>query len=244
LTAYDSLIKFWREYPVDNNGGVHPKDKIPENKIAHVAGISGYTKSARFLNDGKLIHAGLLPGPYCGNIQKAKVYFLGLNPGFSPGDFHAEADAEFRKAALANLAQQGRTLPFMPLEPRFCWTGGAGWWRKKLRPLLEKYRERGVSSLEACKDMSGKIASLELFPYHSASFDGSGGLLKIESVHLIKAFAQEASKDRSKLFVVLRRTREWGLDRRDNIITLSPGEARQASIAGYRDEIFRYLVDD
>jgi hypothetical protein len=241
MTAYNNLVEFWRKYKTDSPQGFHSEDNIPSKRTVHITCISDYARSELFFNDGTVIHTGLLPGPYCGDILKARVYFLQLNPGFGPCDLYCENVPEIRDAAEKNLYQRKTKYPFTPLNPEFCWTGGAGWWHKKLKPLFELYRKKGISYLDACKDMSGKIAALELFTYQSAGFSRKGSVLKIKSVELITAFAGILSQDKSKLFLVMRQPKEWGLRKGKNVRIFSSEKRQSASLSDYADDIFRYL---
>lgn len=240
MIEYDNLVNFWREYPTDK-GGIHLKDCISMEKVTYIKNLLAYVKSDYFFDGGKIIHSGLLPVPYCGNIKNARVYFLGLNPGFCPNDYHAEADTEFRKAAITNLAQKGKNLPFLPLESRFCWWGGAEWWWKKFKPIFELYQKKGISYRESCEDMTRKVASLELFPYHSASFPGGRKLLKIKSVEVMKEFAHALARDKTKLLIVLRMASEWNLPKTNNVLIIPREQARSASIRNFANDIFRVL---
>ena len=246
-TAYDRLIQFWRKY-IDNGWkGIHPDDHIPEDFYVNITGICEYAKSRYFLDNGTTIYSRLLPAPYCGNLKEATVYFLLLNPGFAPIDFYLEEkDRACIDALKKNLAQEEQEDPFMPLNPSFCWTSGASWWFKKLKPVFELYKnhyKENFSYLSACKDMGKKIAALELFPYHSASFKQSKKLLEIESVKLIKDFAKSLSEDKSKLLIVTRQIYEWGIDKTDNVVVFEPKYAQSCSLNNEKGErIFEQLI--
>ena len=231
-TAYDNLVKFWRKYIDKGWKDIHPDDHLPEDfSVANITGISEYVESRYFLDKGTTIYSRLLPAPYCGDLMNAKVYFLLLNPGFAPIDLYLEEkDQACIETLKKNLAQEETEDPFMPLNPSFCWTSGATWWFKKLKPVFELYRKGGKNNFYACKDMSKKIAALELFPYHSASFHQSKKLGEIESVKLIKAFAKGLSKDKSKLLIVMRQIDEWKLEEAENAMVFPPKYAQSGSL--------------
>jgi hypothetical protein len=72
------------------------------------------------------LHLGLLPQPFIGNLQRASIYVLSLNPGLDPTDYFGEYEVqEYRNALLANLKQQfHKTVPpFIFLDPRYGWHG-------------------------------------------------------------------------------------------------------------------------
>ena len=98
-----------------------------------------------------------------------------------------------------------------------------------------------MSYLHACNDIVGKIASLEIFPYHSAQFGGGKSLFKIESVARMKDFARNLSRDQSKLLIVLRKASEWDLEEADNVLLIPRNQARKASIGPFEEKIFMAL---
>ncbi|MFL5624662.1 MAG: hypothetical protein ACJ788_03600 [Ktedonobacteraceae bacterium] len=88
----------------------------------------------------KFLHeAGLITEPYLGNPQ-AKIILLNLNPGFSESDilFHRD-NAYFAKTSRANLHHEGQEYPFYLLDPKNLAAPGSGWWRRKLRWLIDRY---------------------------------------------------------------------------------------------------------
>ena len=107
------------------------------------------------------IHLELLPEPYLGN-PRAKIVLLNLNPGFSKSDilFHRD-NAYFANTSRANLRHEGQEYPFYLLDPKNLAAPGSGWWRRKLRWLIDRY---------GLKKVANEICVIEYFPYHSAKF--------------------------------------------------------------------------
>jgi len=245
IKEYNELVKFWRDYAKGPAKGIHPKDNIPLEKVSPIGNLREYCRPENFRCDmaKNTIYSGLLPGPFCGDIKNARVYILQLNPGFSLVDFFAESIAVFKQTALEVLRQNTGIMayPFFLLDPHFCWTGGSEWYYKKFKPLFELFTRQGASYFDAGKIMGKKIATLELFPYHSFGFSGNSKLLHIESVRLIKAFVQAISKDGDKLFIVTRMSKMWGLSKAPNIKIIPPNQARAASLQPYKTEIFDFL---
>jgi hypothetical protein len=105
---------------------------------------------------------GLIPEPFIGNADSAKVILLGLNPGHSDDDAKNHQKPEFREALCKNLCGDYQNYPFYPLNPEFITTTGAGrWWDKRTRELQE---ECGL------KLVAERLMVIEWFPYHSKRF--------------------------------------------------------------------------
>lgn len=137
----EDLISFWKSCRFERPPFVHPKDrdklteilKPKKRKILEKNGLGsqesnhrsfrGYLFGERFKPDDDGLHLSLLPVPYVGNLRKASVVVLMLNPGFNYSDYWAESDEckipEFRKRLKANLKQSfnGVEYPFLFLDP-------------------------------------------------------------------------------------------------------------------------------
>ncbi len=185
------------------------------------------------------LHLGLLPEPYVGNLRRASIYVLGLNPGVGPHDYYGEYEVPaFRRALQANLKQEfgsGR-LPFLFLDPRFSWHGGFEWWHGKLAAVIDQLaKEWGIQFASARARLARRIASLELAPYHSKTFRDHGGWLRnLTSVALARAFARGYILPRIKrgeaIAIILRKARFWGLPKHPGVIRYTPQQARAAHL--------------
>jgi hypothetical protein len=118
------------------------------------------------LSDFYDLHLELLPSPFSGNIDTAKVVMLLLNPGY----IGAESDIELRssvlqQAFLDNLDPQKSKL--FAIAPEFDWTAGGKWLQEKLAGLFKA----GVSH----DDIYKNFMIVEYFPYHSATFNVKPG---------------------------------------------------------------------
>ena len=186
------------------------------------------------------IQLGLIPHPFCGDIQNAEIYILMLNPGYGPQDYFAELEVPaYREAAINNVRQElnDEDYPFYMLNPKFSWSSGFVWWHKKFSLVIESVsRNTGMSYADARKHLSRKIASIELVPYHSTSFhDPAGWTKKLESAKLARDFVNEyvlpkVEKDEA-ILIVTRQVREWNLPEHKNITVYSAGEARSAHLS-------------
>jgi hypothetical protein len=185
------------------------------------------------------LHLGLLPEPYVGNLRRASIYVLGLNPGVGPHDYYGEYEVPApRRALLANLKQEfgsGR-LPFLFLDPQFSWQGWFEWWHGKLAAVIDQLaKEWGIPFASARASLARKLTSLELVPYHSKAFRNHGGWLRnLASVALAQTFVREFVLPRVErdeaIAIVLRKPRLWGLPKHPRIIHYTPRQARAAHL--------------
>lgn len=186
------------------------------------------------------LQLGLIPHPFCGDVINAEIYILMLNPGYGPHDYFAELEVPaYREAALKNLKQNfdGEDYPFYFLNPEFAWSGGFVWWHKKFASIIGEISQKtGLNYAEARKQLSQKIASIELIPYHSTSFrDAAGWTKKLESAKLAREFVNsyilpKVQRDEA-ILIVTRQVREWNLPEHENITVYSNGEARSAHLS-------------
>jgi hypothetical protein len=192
----------------------------------------GLAKDNRF-------HLGLVPTPCAGNLRKASIYILALNPGFEPVDYYAESEnPEFRRAKIRSLRQEndGDEFPFISLDPCFAWHSGASYWTGKFRDLINALRAKGkLDYTGALKILSQKIAILEHVPYHSRSYRLSQRVLeKMQSPKAIRHYVRDVLVPRAKagdaVIIVTRKNSHWKLDRHRNIVVYAGTESRAAHL--------------
>jgi len=189
------------------------------------------------LGDRRL-HLGLLPQPFFGDVRRATVYILLLNPGLGPGDYYGEYEVpNYRAALLANLKQEFRgASPFPFLNPEFAWHGGFNWWHGKLAKVIGRLASaRRVSFSEARSHLGSVIASIELVPYHSPAFKNAGGLVrKLKSVDLARRFVADFVLPRVQsgeaIVIVTRKVAAWNLPERPGVVAYSAAQARAAHL--------------
>jgi hypothetical protein len=208
-----------------------------------IRGFAAYIENKEFERlKPKAFHLGLTPVPYIGDLARARIFILMLNPGFGHDDYYAEEmDELYRSRLSANLRQENATdFPFMFLDPRFCWHGGYVWWRKRFGDLVDWIR--GEFKLNdnqtALRWLSEKVASLELIPYHSIDSGGANKFLGKSlsdwprSSSLVRAFAADlvrAANEDQILLIVCRRSKEWGIEREShNVVIYKGGHTRGA----------------
>jgi hypothetical protein len=144
------------------------------------------------------IHLELLPEPYLGDPQQAKVIFLSLNPGYEEMDSWSLQDKDFVEASRANLMHERQEYPFFLLNPKFASSsGGFCWWRDKLKTLIYRY---------GFEKLANDICAIEYFPYHSKNF-GFNNLIPSQcySFYLV----EEAMKRDAPPLIIWMWGRQW-----------------------------------
>lgn len=189
-------------------------------------------------NDRRL-HLGLLPQPFFGDLRRASIYILLLNPGLGPHDYYGEYQvSEYRKALLATLKQKFKkgSPPFLFLDPQYSWHGGFAWWHAKLASVIQRLEHTWAVPFAAARArLAQELASIELVPYHSPSFRDAGGWIRqLRSVALARAFVHNVVVPRVRrgkaILIVTRQAKAWNLPKHSRIIRYSSQQARAAHL--------------
>lgn len=225
----NSIAKFWSEFSLETDGlHIHPNDLTwfeQHNWTVQTQPsltFSQFIRSKRFgkgKNDN-LLHLSLIPKPFIGNLEKAEIFILLMNPGFSSHDYYAEEDSAFREACIRNLFQNNSEdeFPFYKLNPKFAWSGGFIWWEALMRPILnELMKKKFCLYYDALAFLSKKIAAIELVPYHSvdgSTLSGPGHAWDtLPSATQARDFVQRLCNSSEKpLILVLRKHEHWKLN--------------------------------
>src|SRR6266566_5689299 len=221
------LINFWRRCELAVPPFAHPDDLSILRRRggrlidADLVNFDTFIAGPRFGDfDDHRLHLSLLPVPYGGDLTHAEIIILLLNPGFSYVDYWAETNMpEFRQRRIDNLRQsfKGVEFPFLELDPQFCWHSGFVWWEKKLRDVITVIAEKKFKRryIEALRDLSGRLASVELVPYHSPSFRAHGLINQLPSVKMVQKFVREslvpAANAGKRTLIVTRQDKSWAL---------------------------------
>jgi hypothetical protein len=236
------LVDFWRRCDLTQAPFAHPDDlpvlRRQEGRYIdeEPKDFAGFVSSPRFgaFEDTRL-HLSLLPIPYSGNLRTADIVVLLLNPGFSFSDYYESRSPEFCDRLKKTLAQNftGVRFPFVWLDPEYCWHGGFRWWEQKLRAVISRIAKEKFSGkyLEALRDMSNRLALVELIPYHSSSFTAHGLIRDLPSACAARRFAQDAASQGDKTIIVTRQAASWNLSvENDHLVVYEGGLTRGASL--------------
>jgi hypothetical protein len=239
--AHHRLIELWQKCPLDTPPFVLADDRaeIPSKTFSTYPSLDDYISSPTFgqKNDTSL-HVGLLPVPYVGNLQKASVFILMLNPGISPGDYFAEQKVEqFRETYVRNLRQENTNddFPFLFLDPRFAWHPGFEYWQGKFDNIAQELaNKKKIPYGEALKLLAHNLACLELIPYHSKSFGASSLLKRLPSARAMLEYVHEIlipkAQSNDAIIIATRSGQNWNLPKHKNIVVYEGGETRSAHL--------------
>lgn len=241
MSIHHGLIEGWRKCDLQSPPYMFPDDKkhlFGFRKTKTYYSFDEYVSSPEFGMSDINLHLGLIPMPFAGNLEKATVFVLMLNPGLSAGDYFAEQkEPEFRNAHIRSLRQENENddYPFIFLNPEFAWHPGFGYWQKKFHNIVDEIRRRsGTTYQQAMSKFSKNLACLELIPYHSKSF-GTGSLLnKLPSVKVMRNYVQDVlipkAKDDKVIIIATRQVKMWQLPEHKNIVAYEGGETRSAHL--------------
>jgi hypothetical protein len=242
MNLLDAWAQFQPELPpfvLDDDRAQLPTNPASGSCVVHKDWDSAIRATDFCVPGDTRLHLGLLPIPFVGDLRRAKIYILLLNPGLGPHDYYGESEVPaYRNALLRNLKQsfRGRTIPFLFLDPQFAWHGGFGWWHGKLSAVIDHLSSHWRTAFSEARSRLGQVlAAIELFPYHSASFKDSGQwLTSLPSVKLAQAFVKEIVVDRVKsgdaIAIVTRRVNDWDLPNIPGVVTYTPAQARAAHL--------------
>lgn len=245
------LADFWSDFleHCKQPPFVHPADQeylkrspYGRSRLKDNLDFRTFLSSRRFgdKNDGEF-HFSLLPVPYVGNLSTASVFILLLNPGFNPIDYYGEfRRPEFLPALQQNLKQDLGTkdFPFLYLNPEFCWHSAYGWWEGKLSDVIRAVadgRHRG-KYLRALKEVSQRIAAIELVPYHSTHYIGRNLGGRLPSAQVARNWVRTSLVPRARAgdvtVVVTRQIAMWGIKEiPGRIVCYGAHEARSAHLS-------------
>jgi hypothetical protein len=241
------LVDFWRRCTLDAPPYAHPDDMpaLQADGGKHVDAehrdFDAYVNGPRFGDfDDHRLHLALLPTPYGGDLAHADIVVLLLNPGLSHSDYFAETRMPaFRRRLELNLRQsfEATDFPFFWLDPEFCWHAGFGGWERKLRDVATVIaRERfGGRYLDALRSFAGRMAHLDLVPYHSPSFRAHSLVERLPSVEAARGFVYRsllpAARRGEKTIIVTRQAARWRLPTKGRgLVVYSGGQTRGASL--------------
>ena len=236
------LITAWQGFSPSRFPRLLPEDKHLANQPGRALTYHSYEEFITAPDFGNKactqFHLGLLPQPFVGNLSKASIFILMLNPGFSVGDYYALHHSPAYKAAIKrNLSQQNGAddFPFFFLDPQFAWTSGGQWWQARLHSIAAELMQlNGITLQRALKHISQHVACLEMFPYHSRSF--SPLKFELESTKLVCQYVKEVLVPRTwqgdALLIATRQAAAWPLPQPTNcnIIAYNAGQARGAHL--------------
>lgn len=172
------LIDFWS---VHTQPGMHPQDRtsIDPASCLHLATQESVCEVGPPLEDNRgpfrqMLHTGLHPQPFIGNVRDASAYILFGNPGFSLQDYQDEFGNP-SYAALCASTLSGDYRGFAPLDELSKGTGANRYWEACLKQLIEEVgKELDVNLPRARQWVAANLAVIEAGAYHSLRFPRKG----------------------------------------------------------------------
>lgn len=239
------IVEFWARCRLKEPPFVHPEDRPALLQYSKskpdlaTYDFQEFVLGPRFgaFSDSGL-HFSLIPVPYAGDLARADIFVLQLNPGLNLIDYYAEwCVPEFRKRLESNLRQRLAKVefPFLYLDPQFCWHSGFTWWEGKFRAVATAIADAKFQGryIDALRDLSQRVVALELVPYHSKSFRDHRALPHLASAKQARFFACELAKKAAtgKVTVIItRRLEDWAIPESKNVIQYAGGLRRGASL--------------
>jgi hypothetical protein len=116
------------------------------------------------------LQLSVYPQHFVGNIDKAKIIILSLNPGYSTPYHDAyKTNTNYEETIKENLEMKRPIFHAFELANE----GDLGYWGNKMKCWVEDYdKKTNREIIESLKKITENIALAEFFPYHSISYNG------------------------------------------------------------------------
>jgi hypothetical protein len=185
------LAEFWKSEDFERPPFIHSKDRGILQSPSVPNSFEQYLDRSFGSKKETVLHTCLLPEPYVGELSRADIVVVLLNPGLQVGDYFAQyVMPNGRERLLMNLRQElaSEEFPHMFLDPLMCWHPGFNYWHNKFESLARELVVRGKirNHLEALKAISRRVVTLEPFAYHSKNFGSHNLLTKLPSFIMAK----------------------------------------------------------
>ena len=249
------FLKAWSDFKVTKGPRIFPGDELlldkPEVTVLYdswdtVISQEDFGAKQNCGSNDTRLHLSLLPEPFFGSIATAPVVILSLNPGLHYDGYYSEFFVpDYGRALLDTLRRRpDKRFPHMWLNPRFAWHSGFSYWHGRLAGLIDQFaQELKVRRLESLSFFAKSVATLQLVPYHSASFGLNDSIINdLESVGLARAFLRDILMPREDVLLVSVRKRErWNLPNLDSRV-IEGSRSRAAYFTDTaRKQIFKHL---
>lgn len=153
--------------------------------------------SPKFKDEGYRFDA--FPDPFIGNLERAEVIFLSLNPGFDPDDIYVNLKKSFfTRESRKNLTHES-DIPFLYLAEEMSDTHGYRWWNN----LFAKSVREEPLDMDVVRE---KIMIIEYMPYHSVAYKPNRLLL---SSQLYAFGLVREAIEKNKNIVIMRSVKAW-----------------------------------
>ncbi|KAB2886834.1 MAG: hypothetical protein F9K34_00995 [Albidovulum sp.] len=244
----NALVDFWSGFQRGEAPHVHPDDEEFLRKIGktlpqvEARNFHSFIRGNDFgKRDGRL-HVSLLPAPYLGDLERADIFVLLLNPGVAPHSYLEQTDRRYLRMWENTVRQRlaGEEFPNHSIDPRNAWSGAYHWWEKKFRSIAAKLVETKAQPnyYSALREISRRVAAIELCPYHSVSRPDLGLIGQLPSTDAARKFLKQDLLPRARearaIILVTRSSKHWSdcfPGNRDGVYVYDQGQARSASFS-------------
>lgn len=222
-----TFLETWKKWADDNAEGPAPyvldadKDSDMFRKLESRGRIDSYSDNQEASHDSNLkasrLNLGLLPYPFIGDLQNARIFVLMANPNAKPSD---EYGGGWRKDKhIANLRQDfnGMELPFEALSrqtnaKKYYSNVKDYYWYGRLRLTIERIgKVKGLSREDAIELVAKDLAVIQRSPYWSTGF--VDGVEKLPSARLAMEYVRtevvRRVEEENATLIVARRVRDW-----------------------------------
>lgn len=207
------LLQFWKRYNPQDGTYIHQEDAALLDEKDR-----GYFCYEKSVDNKTILHGDLRPEPFYGDLKRAKIYLLFLNPGFAESDYADNTNEIYRKINTQTLQQDFSGIlskyKFPWLNPEYgnkkssnkmsaglYWSGNLEDKRKLgvyvynliNEGLVKKYKGR-FSDDEIWLNFADNFCNIEMIPYHSTRVDNTvfdNLANKLPSSKLAKDFFQK-----------------------------------------------------
>lgn len=241
------FLTAWRETSINGPNRIMDRDAAAISSLrASLLAPEGLTWNDFIMDPrcgargDKRLHLSLMPIPFLGNLEMAKVVVLLQNPGLSPTDYFGEFQVSgFRDLLNDNLRGElsKSDYPFLFLNPAVSWHGGFKWWNDKLSSVINSVAATmGTDYASARHLVANRLASIELVPYHSETFGlPTRWVEQLPSALLARRYLHDVlaprAKNRDVRVVVTRQVERWGLEEQPFMTLYPTSHARGASLS-------------
>lgn len=238
-----NLIEFWKQLDQDTFPRIHREDfailKNHPDLLSTFKTWSSFVKEHDWTQDQerRKLQTSLVPVPYVGNLENAKIYVLMLNPGFLPICHWAEShNTTLTDGLWQNLYQT--TDEFLFLNPDFAWHPGFTYWSSRFQKTLQQIMlKKSCSYQEALRFLSCSVANVQMVPYASNNFALSSQITNaLPSVVQVKKFVRDVllpnAEAENKIIIVARQNKSWALPSHPAILDVKGPLVRSARFEG------------
>lgn len=242
----NSLAQFWSKFKPNGPPFYHPEDRAALEEAGidlseHAIDFAKYARSRDFGREASKLHLSLWPEPFAGDLDRADIFILMLNPGFEVQNYQeVNISTDLTSAMCRTLAQELSSVEFpnFCFDPDLCWTGAFRWWERKFRQIAkQRLSPNGPHNhyRDALKELSERVASLELFPYKSNSFRHHKLVEALPSSKAVLHFARcelfERAQTEKVTVIMTRQVNRWDLAANfPNVIRYEGAAARGAHV--------------